>query len=258
MNLRISILQYDIIWEDKKANLQKIEKMISSLSSKTDFIVLPEMFTTGFSMNVENLAETNDGYTITYIKNLARKYDVAISGSFIAKEENCFYNRGFIITSTNEYYYDKRHLFRMGDEPKYYSAGNKRLIVEHKGFKVCLLICYDLRFPVWSRNVQNEYDLLLYVANWPEARVKVWETLLRARAIENMSYVCGVNRVGTDGLNIHYNGHSMCVDAKGNIISSVKTDEEYAETVEISLNDLNDFREKFPSWEDADEFKIEI
>lgn len=256
MNLKVSIVQYDIEWEDKTANLNKIEKYVSALSDKTDLVILPEMCTTGFSMNVQNLAETIDGNSINYIKRLASKYNLAICGSLIIKEENKFYNRGFFITPQDEYYYDKRHLFRMGEETHFYEAGNKHLIIEHKGFNICLLICYDIRFPVWARNINNEYDLLIYVANWPESRVKTWEALLKARAIENMAYVCGVNRIGRDGLNINYNGTSMIIDARGNILSSIETRKEQIETQELSLTELNAFRNKFPVWKDADRFEL--
>jgi len=255
MSLRVTIAQYDIVWEDKSLNFQKIRSLMEDVSGKTDLLVLPEMCTTGFSMNVSNLAETIDGETISSLKKWSAEFDVAVCGSYIAKDEDMYYNRGFFITPGSASFYDKRHLFRMGDEPLYYNQGNNKLIVEHKGFKVCLLICYDLRFPVWARNRNNEYDLLIYVANWPVARAKVWNTLLTARAIENMSYVCGVNRIGIDGLGLEYNGGSMVLDAKGNTLSANKSVEQL-ETIELSLDDLCRFRNKFPVWKDADDFDI--
>lgn len=254
--LRLSLVQYDIVWENKHKNLDYLHNILISLSGKTDLVVLPEMFTTGFSMNSKNLAEPNDGETITQIKQWAREYDVAICGSFIAADKETYYNRGFFIASDREHYYDKRHLFRMGHEPQHFSCGNNRLIVEHKGFNICLLICYDLRFPVWARNVDNEYDLLIYVANWPTSRTKVWNALLTARAIENMSYVCGVNRIGTDGNGLAHNGSSKLINAKGDEILSLGLNQEQTETVYISKVELEQFRAKFPAWKDADKFDI--
>lgn len=254
--LRITLVQYDIAWEDKQKNLNRIDSIVSEQAGQTDVIVLPEMFSTGFTMNSRNLAEPTDGKTIGQIKEWAAKSDVAICGSYIAIEEGNYYNRGFFITPNEEYYYDKRHLFRMGSEPESFSAGKNRLIFEYKGFKICLLICYDLRFPVWARNVNNEYDLLIYTANWPASRIKVWETLLAARAIENMSYVCGVNRVGTDGNGLVHNGYSKLINARGEEISNIGISQEQTETVPISKTGLEAFRAKFPVWKDADEFKI--
>ncbi len=196
-DLRISMIQSHIIWEDREENLGYYGELLRRVSGRTDLAVLPETFTTGFSMDVEKQADTMDGRTVPTIKEWAKKYKLAVAGSFIAKDNGKFYNRAFFITPEGEeYYYDKRHLFRMAEEDKHFSAGDKRLIVPYKGWNICLQVCYDLRFPVWSRNVNNEYDLLIYVANWPEARKKAWKALLHARAIENMAYVCGVNRVG--------------------------------------------------------------
>lgn len=252
--LRISLVQYDIVWENKEANLHYVEDVVTSLAGKTDIVVLPEMFTTGFTMNSHKLSESNDGDTITLLKQWATEFDIAICGSFIAKEKGHFFNRGFFISPESEYFYDKRHLFRMGKEPEYFSPGDKRLIFEHKGFNICLLICYDLRFPVWARNINNEYDLIIYTANWPESRAKVWNTLLAARAIENISYVCGVNRIGKDGNDLVYKGDSKLIDAKGEVLASIKVDK--VETVSISKDELDKFRNKFPVWKDADSFEL--
>jgi len=255
-NLGLSLVQYDIAWEDKQRNLDYLHSIVTSLAGKTDIIILPEMCTTGFSMNSQNLAESNNGNTIRKVKKWATQYDLAICGSFIAEDNGFYYNRGFFITSEKEYYYDKRHLFRMGSEPQYFSSGNNRLIFEHKGFNICLLICYDLRFPVWARNVENEYDLLIYVANWPASRAKVWNTLLAARAIENMSFVCGVNRIGSDGNGLIYNGESKLINVRGDEISSIGLNREKVETVYISKTELEQFRAKFPVWKDADKFEV--
>lgn len=256
MALRVSLIQTDIVWENKAENLRNIERKIVELRGQTDLVVLPEMFTTGFSMNSHALAENILGETISTVKRWAKNYDLALCGSFIAEDEGGFYNRGFFISPDQELYYDKKHLFRMGDERSAFKSGSERLIVEHKGFSICLLICYDLRFPVWSRNIENAYDLLVYVASWPESRAMVWDTLLKARALENQSYVCGVNRVGLDGLKLTYRGGSVMLDAKGRSLSSLKDRAEGVETIEISKEELDDFRQKFPVWMDADKFQI--
>lgn len=253
--LRVSLMQYDIVWENKKANLDYVGIRLKELAGETDIVVLPEMFSTGFSMNSHNLAETVNGDTISRIKQWTKDYDIAICGSFIAKDGENYFNRGFFITPEKEYYYDKRHLFRMGNEPKSFSAGKKQLILEHKGFNICLLVCYDLRFPVWARNVDNAYDLLIYTANWPASRAKVWNALLLARALENMAYVCGVNRTGTDGNGLAHNGESKIIDARGDEIASLDSTEQI-KTVSISKNELETFRKKFPVWKDADIFEI--
>jgi omega-amidase len=255
--LRVSTLQMDIEWENKARNLHKVQKYISELSGKTDIVVLPEMFTTGFSMNCKNLAENNTENTVTTLQTWAKQYKIAICGSFIATENNLYYNRGFLITENKYHFYDKHHLFRMGDESKHFSAGNNLKIIEHKGFNICLQICYDLRFPVWVRNTDNKYDLLIYVASWPQSRIKAWDTLLEARAIENLSYVCGVNRVGTDGLNLSYNGHSTFINYKGERLINFKDNSEGVKTITISKKELNIFRNKFPVWKDADKFTLE-
>lgn len=254
--LRVSILQMDLKWEDKIYNLDKVNKYLARLSGKTDLVILPEMFSTGFSMNSKNLAEKNTDQTIHSLQTWAKDYQLAICGSFIAHDNGKYYNRGFFITEDDSHFYDKRHLFRMGDESKTFSAGEKKLIIEHKGFNICLQICYDLRFPVWARNLDNKYDLLIYVASWPNSRVKVWDTLLEARAIENIAYVCGVNRVGVDGLNLSYSGHSRLINYRGEIILSTNNDEECIETVKICKRELILFRNKFPVWKDADIFML--
>ena len=257
-DLRISLAQQDIIWEDKQANLAYIHRTVADLSGKTDIVIFPEMCTTGFSMNTYALAETIDDNTILRLKEWSQKYKVAICGSFIARDGEQFYNRAFCITSTNQYFYDKRHLFRMGREPEAFSSGKKRIVFELNGFNICLLVCYDLRFPVWARNVGNEYDLLIYMANWPTARAKVWDTLLTARALENMCYVCGVNRIGEDGNRLKHSGGSKLVDARGENILSLPLNQVQVGTVSISKRELQEFRAKFPVWKDADEFDIKL
>ena len=256
-SIRISIIQTDIVWENKQENLRLLHEKLQSLRGITEIVVLPEMFSTGFSMHSKILAEPNSGETITTLKQWAAKFQLAICGSYIATENEQFYNRAFfLMPEGEEFYYDKRHLFRMGREAEHFSAGDKRLIIPYHGWNICLLVCYDLRFPVWSRNVGNEYDLLIYVANWPIPRRLVWGTLLLARALENQCYVCGVNRVGTDGYQLSYNGGSKVYSAFGEEIGSIPDEKEGITTVSVNLTALHQFREKFPVWKDADEFHL--
>lgn len=255
-NLTISLVQYDIAWEDKYANFRKIENLIQQIES-TEMIVLPEMFSTGFSMNVALMAEPMDGQTVEWLKKIARDKDVAICGSIIIQENNQYFNRLLFVQPDGKINsYDKRHLFTMGNEQKYYTPGEKQLIVEFKGFRILPLVCYDLRFPVWSRNSGN-FDLMIYVANWPSTRRKSWKTLLRARAIENQSYLVAVNRIGVDANGIVYNGDSYTIDAKGKIIQKLPKNKEGVITEKYSLESLQKFRRNFPVLGDADEFSLE-
>lgn len=258
-NLRVSMVQSHIIWEDRNENLGYYGELLRRISGKTDLAVLPETFSTGFTMNVEPLADEADGITVNTIKKWAADYKMAVAGSFIAKDNGKYYNRAFFITPEGDsLFYDKRHLFQMGDENQYFTAGDKRLVVSYRGWNICLLVCYDLRFPVWSRNVNNEYDLLIYCANWPEARKKVWKILLQARAIENMSYVCGVNRVGIDGKGFTYRGDSLIISPKGKKLADAGKREEVTRTVSLSMDEVSELRSKFPAWKDADDFTINL
>ena len=255
--MRITLIQDIIHWADKKANLQKTASQLKELAGKTELVVLPEMFTTGFCTDRMDLAETMQGETVQCLKKWAVEYEMAIAGSFIVAEKGQYYNRAFFIFPTGKMETaDKRHLFSIGGEDKLFSAGDKRLIVNYKDFNICVLVCYDLRFPVWSRNVENEYDLLIFTANWPENRIKVWDTLLAARAIENQVYVCGVNRVGEDGNGIRHSGNSKLIDMKGMELCMLPTHVQAIETVDILKDELNKFRMKFPVWKDADKFEI--
>ncbi len=257
--LRVALVQNDIIWEDVAANLTACEKTIASLPADTHIAVLPEMFTTGFSMSATQYAEEGDGPTLVSLKKWAATYDVALVGSFIARENGLCYNRGFFVKPCGEVtFYDKRHLFRMGDEGRAFAAGNQRTIVEYRGWNIALFICYDLRFPVWSRNVANEYDVALYVASWPQVRSHVWRSLLVARAIENACYACGVNRVGEDGVGLVYSGDTMAIDFKGATIATVPQGEVGVTVAEFDYDKLQSFRTKFPVWRDADNFSIEL
>ena len=255
--LKISIVQTDIAWENKQENLRMLREKLHALRGTTEIVVLPEMFSTGFTMKSRELAEPVSGITVRILKELAADFQLALCGSFICSERSNYYNRAFFITPEGEeFYYDKRHLFRMGNEAEYFSSGNNKLIISYRGWNICLLVCYDLRFPVWSRNVNNEYDLLIYVASWPQARRLAWDTLLCACALENMCYVCGVNRIGVDGNKLIYNGGSVVFSAKGEVLASVPDGEEGIETVSLSLISLQQLRDKFPVWKDADAFRL--
>ncbi len=255
--MRISLIQTDIAWADKAANLQKTEIVLQSLHQSTDLVVLPEMFTTGFCTDQLELADTMDGETVQKLKSWAQQYKMAITGSFIARENDKVYNRAFFVFPDGEIKTaDKRHLFAVGGEHRYFSAGNEKLIVNYCGFNILVLVCYDVRFPVWSRNVQNEYDLLIYTASFPHVRMQAWDALLKARAIENQSFVCGVNRVGVDGKNLDYSGHSVLLDFKGNELLSFDEYKAVIKTAEITTFELNKFREKYAFWQDADKFEI--
>ena len=253
-DLKVTIIQSNLHWEDKEANLKMFTDKISAINESTDLIVLPEMFTTGFSMNRSSLAETMDGETVNWMQLISVKNRCAVTGSFICEENGKYYNRLVWVSESGICsVYDKKHLFSMGAENEHYSNGNNKLIVTLKGWTICPLICYDLRFPEWSRNTKNNpYDLLIYVANWPQRRQHPWKTLLLARAIENQSYVVGLNRVGNDVHNIYYSGDSTIINFKGEIISFTKPDEESTETVTLSYDDLMKFRNEFPVLNDAD------
>lgn len=258
--LTITIIQTNLHWEDKKANLQMLEQKINSIKDKTEIVVLPEMFSAGFSMNPEILAETMDGETLQWMKRIAATKKIILTGSLIIKEEENFFNRLIWMLPNGRYgIYDKRHRFAFAGEDQHYTAGNKRLIASAKGWKINLQVCYDLRFPVWSRQQSQadelEYDLLIYVANWPERRNTAWKTLLQARAIENQCYVVGVNRVGKDGNDINHSGDSMVIDPLGEILYHKKGEEDIF-TITLDKDHLQTVREKFPFWKDADDFTI--
>jgi len=254
-NLKITIIQPDIIWENIAANLEKYSRLIGYVI-QTDLIVLPEMFSTGFSMNPEKLKESMDGRTISWMKNIAKEKDVSVVGSLIVEENGLIYNRAVWAFPGGEIKsYDKRHLYTMGKEHLYYEAGCSKTIVEYKGWKFCPLICYDLRFPVWARNT-DDYDVLIYMANWPSPRHHVWKNLLVARAIENQCYCIGVNRSGSDGAGLNYLGSSACVSPKG--FADFMSEEESVQTFEISFSDLHKFRKSFPLLDDRDSFIIKL
>lgn len=254
-DIRITTLQSDIYWEDIDANLSMFEQKLFAINN-TDVIVLPEMFTTGFTMNSVELSEENPSKTIHWMLEKAKQKKACIVGSFIYKENNKNYNTLVWSFPDGTYKtYNKRHLFRMANENDFYSSGTKRLTVKYKGWKICPLICYDLRFPVWSRNNEN-IDLYIYIANWPQARVTAWDKLLQARAIENLAYVIGVNRVGVDGKGIPYSGGTVVVNFKGEVITDHPNNKESIKTTLLNRESLAKFKEKFPAHLDADGFKI--
>jgi predicted amidohydrolase len=256
-NLHISLVQSTVVWENRRANIKAFSRLLDGLSGNTDLAVLPETFTTGFSMNAVELGDSMDGETVRALKRWAADYGMALAGSFIAMEtDGRCYNRAFLITPEGEAtYYDKRHLFRMGGEVKQFTPGDRLAIANYRGWNICLQVCYDLRFPIWSRNTGNAYDLLIYVANWPKARINAWMSLLPARAIENMAYVCGVNRIGSDGEGIIYNGYSSAFSPTGDVVVCAGTDGKVASAY-IYKSELERLRNKFPAWKDADKFKI--
>jgi len=278
--LSITIIQPNLYWENKTANLKMLEGKIFSIKEKTEVVVLPEMFSTGFSMKPEPLAETMEGETVQWMKKVAQKKNIILTGSMIIKEPappphhvergpggEVFFNRLIWMQPNGQYgMYDKRHCFAFAGENEHYTPGSKRLIASVMGWKINLQICYDLRFPVWSRQTPplrrmergsggEEYDVLIYVANWPERRSHAWKTLLQARSIENQCYVIGVNRVGKDGNGIYHSGDSMIIDPVGEVLYS-KKDEEDIFTTTLDKNYLNSIREKFPTLKDADRFLI--
>jgi len=257
-DLTVTIIQTDLIWENGPANIAKFDSLIKKVPDNSDLVILPEMFTTGFSMNADKLAETADGGTVRWMKEKSKKGNMDLVGSLIIKENSKYYNRLFLVKPDGMIFtYDKRHLFRMATEHNVYSQGNDNITIELKGWRIRPLICYDLRFPAWVRNRDNDYDLLIFIANWPERRARHWKTLLQARAIENQVYTIGVNRVGRDGKNIIYSGDSMIIDPIGNVLFHEENNE-IVQTEILSFSTLTNYREKFPVWKDADNFGLKL
>jgi omega-amidase len=256
--LKVAVFQLDSVWEDAHANRAKIDQFLLAVPEDTDVVFLPEMFNTGFTLNASELAESMEGETIQWMKERCKQYQLALCGSLIIREDEKYFNRlVFVEPSEKIHFYNKRHLFTMGNEENQFEQGTERLIVTYKGWRICPMICYDLRFPVWVRN-RNEYDILVYSANWPQPRTDVWNTLLKARAIENQTYVVGANRVGVDGNSISYSGNSQLIDSKGKVVAYT---EEYTENMvaaQFSYSELKKFRTDFPVLNDADDFSIYI
>ena len=256
--LAVALIQTDLYWEDVTANLSSLEEKIAAIEKTIDVIVLPEMFNTGFTMN-RSIAEPVNLTTTRWMKQIAGQTDALVIGSFAVKEGKELYNRLFYVFPDGTFIYsDKRHLFRMGEEHETYTPGNSRKTVDWRGWKICALVCYDLSFPVWSRNIEADpYDLLIYVANWPARRASAWSALLKARAIENQSYVIGVNRVGKDGNDLAYQGDSVTHDFLGEPICMLGTTEQ-SKIVNLSKKNLDIYRNDFPAYLDSDQFQITI
>lgn len=254
--VKITIYQAYLFWENVEKNLQNLSLRLSALKEKTDLILLPEMFNTGFTTNVEKCAETMDGPTMHWLYEHAKSYECVIAGTLIIQENGRYYNRFVWMSPDGTYvHYDKRHLFSMAGEDQYFTPGHSRIIFNLKGWRVCPMVCYDLRFPVWSRNQGNAYDLLVYTASWPDKRSAHWRALIPARAIENQSYVIGVNRVGYDGNEIYYSGGSMCISPNGDVVY-YKPEDEDLYTFTLNPADLTKAREQFPFLQDADDFSL--
>lgn len=256
-DLTVSLIQSELHWQDSQANRNMFATKMDSLSASTDLIILPEMFTTGFTMDASQWAETMDGPTVSWMKQQAAKHNAVVTGSIIVSEAGNYYNRLIWMRPDGTHdTYDKRHLFAMAGEHEYYAAGSQRLIITLDGWRICPLICYDLRFPVWARN-DSAYDLLIYMANWPDRRSYDWNTLLRARAIENQAYVAAVNRVGKDGNGHAYVGDSCLIDPGWNKTIHHLGDKDEAITAVLSYDHLQEVRGKLPFLKDADSFRIE-
>lgn len=260
-DLKVCLYPQELIWNDKERNISNLENMLASVHPASDLLILPETFSTGCPYgdkeSVRELTERNSGQTVERLKCLASRYGIAIAGSYLADTGGLLANRAFFIEpSGDEYFADKRHLFTMAGEDKILSPGYKRLKVRYRGWNIAMVVCYDVRFPVWCRNVNNEYDLLIAVANWPKARIEAWRKLLMARAIENEAYVCGVDCKGKDIKDIEYDGSSMAIDFKGNDISVPDPNGSDLIYATLSLDKLRNFRDKFPAYRDADRFMI--
>ena len=254
-NLKIALIQADLAWENIEKNLQYFDERINAITTEIDLIILPEMFSTGFSMNAENLAEAPDGQSLNWMQQQARKLNVAITGSLIIKDKDHFYNRlYFVFPDGNFKQYDKRHTFTLAKENETYSAGKERLLIAYRGWKICPLICYDLRFPVWARNTED-YDLLIYVANWPKTRIHAWDVLLQARAIENMAYCAGINRTGLDGNGYEYIGHTNVYDVLGAPLLEI-SETEFTKIATLDKEKLQETRNKLKFLQDRDQFTL--
>jgi len=256
--LRLSLVQTELHWEDVEQNIAMFTSLLAPLAGSTDLIILPEMFTTGFMMQPETQSEPVEGPTLAWMKQQACALDSAICGSIAVEEEGRYFNRFYLVTPQAQVMsYNKRHLFRMGSEPDHYTAGDERNVFEYRGWRILPQVCYDLRFPVFMRN-RNDYDLAIFVANWPAARRRVWRTLLEARALENQCYVAGVNRIGQDGMNLDYTGDSMMIDYRGSVLMDHESNAGFVETTTITLDHLIQFKDKFPAWMDGDEFALQL
>ena len=260
--MRVALLQYPIAWADKATNLRLAEERIAALAGKADVAVLPEMFATGFCTDRPELAESMDGEILTALQRMADQYEIAIVGSFICLPQKSgvkLCNRGFMVVPHGEVQIqDKRHLYAHGGEDKFFEQASERHTFEYKGVKMLLLVCYDLRFPVWARNKSgHDYDIILVVANWPDIRIQYWDALIAARATENQCYIAAVNCVGDDGMGLHYNGHSVAYDTRLQPIVSFADNEEGTKIADFDIEKLHHFREVLPLWKDIDRFELQ-
>jgi predicted amidohydrolase len=256
-NFAITLVQPNVVWKDRDANIEKYNSMLMNLVEATDLIVFPEMFTTGFCTEPEKLAETMSGVSVSWMRMLSQKLQCSVCGSLIIEENGAFFNRLIIVSPDHTVHcYDKRHLFAISGEERAYQAGTKKLIVSLHGWRFYFQICYDLRFPVWSRNC-DDYDVLVNTANWPAARSYVWDTLLRARAIENQCYAVGINRVGRDGNGLRYTGNSKVYGPRGMTLAELTPKKEEIVTVHLPWKEIEEFREGFPVWKDRDKFILQ-
>ena len=254
--LKVAIVQSNLVWEHPEENRKNFSKKINEISESIDLVILPEMFTSGFTMNASSVAETMTGTTVSWMKNLAKQYNTAITGSLVITENDAYYNRLlFVFPDGTLQHYDKKHTFTLAGEHKVYAAGKQQLIVNYKGWIIKPMVCYDLRFPVWARNIED-YDLLFYVANWPKVRTSAWDALLKARAIENMSYCLGVNRVGLDGNSHEYVGHSAVYDVLGERLDTIASGQEVTEIVTLTKSHISKYREKLGFLKDRDGFTL--
>ena len=255
--LNIVAIQANLTWGNPAKNRLYFEQVINKLTSDTDLVVMPEMFSTGFTMNPSSVSETMNGATVSWMINMAKTHNIGIIGSMVIQENNQYFNRAiFVHPSGSLEIYDKRHLFSLAGEDRQYTPGTNRIVIQFKGWRICPFICYDLRFPVWSRNTDN-YDVLLFMANWPIPRIDAWDTLLKARAIENMSYCIGVNRIGEDENGYQYNGHTSAYNFLGEKVASTAEGKEDVLHCEISKTKLDEFRQKLNFLKDQDSFKIQ-
>lgn len=257
--LRVAIAQCQIDWEDKDANLKRMEMFASRMSGNVDVLFFPEMMTTGFSMNTQRLAEPFEkSDTLNHLTKIASTFDLALSATMPIFDEGKYYNRAYFITPGGDIFYqDKRHLFRVGGEHEVMAPAKERNIFSYMGWKILIIPCYDLRFPVWCANTDLQYDLLVCMANWPKPRRSVWQTLLRARAMENYAYVCGVNRVGEDGLGLFYTGDSAIISPRGEYLATCNAEQEEVISYTLDKESMEAFRSKFPAWKDMDRFSLD-
>lgn len=255
--LSVALIQTDMVWENAPLNRKNLEIKLRKLNG-VELAVLPEMFSTGFTMSPAEIAETMEGETISWLKELGRSLNMAICGSLVIRDRESFFNRFvFVFPDGHTATYDKRHTFTLSGEDKVYAKGTEKIIIDYMGWKICPQVCYDLRFPAWSRNLED-YDVLLYVANWPQERISAWDALLKARAIENMSYCIGVNRIGSDGNGYTFNGHSAAFDGLGNQLLGLEDNEESEKVVTLKKFHLHDIREKLKFLQDRDYFTLQV